>query len=120
MYKCCRWCNNFSDGKCNSESFIDNVELNLDKMYEEGAIKETLKEQINIESLGLEYFYKLAKELKISNVKARKLANEFSKILESLIGDVEVAVVTTLENNLVGVVKVGIKNEHEFVCSEFK
>lgn len=120
MYKCCRWCNNFSDGKCNSESFIDDVELNLDKIYDEGTIKETLKEQINMESLELESFYNLAKKLKISNVKAKELANEFSKILESLIGDVEVAVLTTLENNLIGVVKVGIKNEHEFVCSEFK
>lgn len=29
MYKCCRWCSNFSDGECKSGA-IKTAELNLD------------------------------------------------------------------------------------------
>lgn len=66
MYKCCRWCNNFSEGKCRSSIFNIELDTNIESIYDDGLIEEPLKE--SVEEINLDDFYDLAKELK--NIKS--------------------------------------------------
>lgn len=122
MYKCCRWCNNFSDGKCFSKSVLSNTEIEITKLDEEGLIYEALREAYTVDScLKLESVYEYAKELKISQIKAKKLIEYIIEQIKDneILWSLNDSICNTLENNIVPT-SVIISNEHEFVCSEFK
>lgn len=122
MYKCCRWCNNFSDGKCFSKSVLSNTEIEITKLDEEGLIYEALREAYTVDScLKLESVYEYAKELKISQIKAKKLIGYIIEQIKDneILWSLNDSICNTLENNIVPTAVI-VKNEHEFVCSEFK
>ncbi|MDY2734422.1 hypothetical protein [Intestinibacter sp.] len=120
MYKCCRWCGNFSDGACLSGQFMEGVDLNMDKIRDDGLIMEVLKEEMVFNDSDLADYYEFAKRLKISKVKATQLIDVINNILADKRVEVEDALDTALMNNLHSAERIFIKNEHEFVCSEFK
>lgn len=121
MYKCCRWCNNFSDGKCFSRAVLSNTEIEVAKLNEEGLIYESLKESYTLDNLNLEKVYEVSKELKISQPKAKKLIDCIIEQLKDneLLWKLNDSICTTLENNVVPTAVI-VTNEHDFVCSEFK
>lgn len=119
MYKCCRWCNNFSDGKCSSGAFEIDTDTGIQCIYEDGLIEEALREAPK--DFDYENYYDLAKELKISKVKADKLKESMLAIFdEYLEWEAASTIKTVLTMNLIGESDVYIKNEHEFICNEFK
>lgn len=119
MYKCCRWCGNFSNGECKSGA-IKTAELNLDTFRDDGVINEVLKENLALTDSDLASYYNFAKCLKISKVKATQLIGVINNIISDKQDDIEDALDTAIMNNLGKVEGVYIDNEHEFVCSEFK
>ncbi|MCC3870253.1 hypothetical protein [Terrisporobacter mayombei] len=122
MYKCCRWCNNFSDGKCFSKSVLSNTEIEITKLDEEGLIYEALREAYTVDScLKLESVYEYAKELKISQIKAKKLIEYIIEQIKDneILWSLNDSICNTLENDIVPSAVI-VSNEHEFVCSEFK
>lgn len=120
MYKCCRWCTHFSNGACLSGQFSNGIELDMNQIRDDGLILEVLKETMNFTDDNLKDYYALAKELKISKVKADKLVNILNEALENKKYDIEDSIDTVLMNNLMSAERVYIDNEHEFVCSEFR
>lgn len=120
MYKCCRWCGNFSDGACLSGQFTDGIELDMAKIRDDGLVMEVLREQLPFTNSDLKAYYEFAKTLKISKVKATQLIEVINNIMVDKQDDIEDAIDTVLMNNLMTAERIYIKNEHEFVCSEFK
>ena len=121
MYKCCRWCNNFSNGKCFSKAVLSNTEIEVAKLDEEGLIYESLKESYTLDNLNLDKVYGVAKELKISQIKAKQLIESIIEQLKDndLLWNLNDSICTTLENNVVPTAVI-VTNEHDFVCSEFR
>lgn len=120
MYKCCRWCGNFSNGACLSNQFTDGLDLNMEQLRDDGLIMEVLKEHLPFTDSDLNAYYKFAKSLKISKVKATQLIEIINNIILDKQDEIEDAIDTVLMNNLHSVERIYIDNEHEFVCSEFK
>lgn len=119
MYKCCRWCNNFSDGKCRSNVFKLDLSTNIESIYDDGLIEEALKE--SVEDIDFDYFMETCKKVKLPKAKTEALLEIIKdKFKSHLEYEVSTVIKTVLDNNLTGDIDVEISNEHEFVCSEFR
>ena len=101
---------------------LSNTEIEITKLDEEGLIYEALREAYTVDScLKLESVYEYAKELKISQIKAKKLIGYIIEQIKDneILWSLNDSICNTLENNIVPTAVI-VKNEHEFVCSEFK
>lgn len=119
MYKCCRWCINFSDGKCRSDIFTLDLSTNIESIYDDGLIEEALKESVG--DIDFDYFIETCKKIKLSKAKIDALLEIIKdKFKSHLEYEVSTVIKTVLDNNLSGYLDVEISNEHEFVCNEFR
>ncbi|MDU2112578.1 MAG: hypothetical protein E7E92_08680 [Clostridiales bacterium] len=92
----------------------------MEQLRDDGLIMEVLKEHLPFTDSDLNAYYKFAKSLKISKVKATQLIEIINNIILDKQDEIEDAIDTVLMNNLHSVERIYIDNEHEFVCSEFK
>lgn len=116
MYKCCRWCNNFSDGKCNSESFIDDEEQC--KKCWENAIKDV--EFKNPVEVFAEHNIQLLDELRIAEEQYKMLKEGRDKLKDDLLKQMEMYGVNKFENDKFSISYVKGSTGTTFDSTKFK